>query len=339
MPRQTVHSLFSICFRTICFQRDFSRDSRTIRVFFALHFFFVGCATTAIPTLASTHNREGTQLLSSGDLDRAEARFRLALEFQPRFAEARANLGVVALSRNRFAQAEEHFRAAISCREDFPEAHAGLGAVLEHMHREQEALSSYERALSIHPGLQTARLNLAHLLIRFGRWEEARAHLLRAHENDSSDPTVAACLAQVEWELSRPIAAAAWLERAFAAERVPALAHLVRSTIHAHGGRLQEALEDAHRAAQDESYRERASLRVAALLVEAHLPQESLDYLRDNLRGDELDSAFALVVRARAQRLVVGANDESNAWCQRAMRNVDSQASGMREWVRAQCDE
>ena len=62
-----------------------------------------GCAGGLPPVAvaAQRHNDAGTELLAGNHLDDAEARFRLALEYHPHFAEAHLNLGLLLLARGR----------------------------------------------------------------------------------------------------------------------------------------------------------------------------------------------------------------------------------------------
>lgn len=140
----------------------------------------VGCATTGtLHPEATRHNDEGAQLLAEGKLDDAEARFRLALEYNPKFSEPRANLGVVAMERDDLAAAEKHLKGAIRLNEDFSEAWSNLGVVYERQGKPKKAREAYERALSIQPGLHDPRRNLAILLIADDDFVSARAHLMR----------------------------------------------------------------------------------------------------------------------------------------------------------------
>ena len=62
----------------------------------ALLAFGSGCAASApLPPKAVDLNREGAAALAAGDLEVAEARLALALEFHPRFTEAWVNLGLL----------------------------------------------------------------------------------------------------------------------------------------------------------------------------------------------------------------------------------------------------
>ena len=149
--------------------------------------FGVGCATAsggAHPD-AVRHNDQGAQLLSQGSTEDAEARFVLALEFTPDFAEAWANLGIVALTRGGLDKAEEHLQHAVRINRDFAEAWSSLGVVYERQDRREKAVEAYGRALSIQPGLVDPRRNLAVLFINNGanRSRFVRVKLIGSRSN------------------------------------------------------------------------------------------------------------------------------------------------------------
>ena len=65
-----------------------------------------GCKGAApLPAKAVELNRQGAAALEAGDLETADARFALALEYNPRFVEALCNQGLVELQRGNFRQA------------------------------------------------------------------------------------------------------------------------------------------------------------------------------------------------------------------------------------------
>ena len=168
----------------------------------------LGCARGGtLPAIAVEHNTAGAEYLVAGELDDAEARFRLALEYQPGFAESRANLGLVAFQRGNLDDAEGHLRSAIRLDANFDEAWSNLGLVLSAKGRLQDAKHAFEAALAIDPGLVAARRNIADLNMRRGDYEEARAHLMRLVQIvDSSTPDGArasSMLAYCELRLDR----------------------------------------------------------------------------------------------------------------------------------------
>ncbi|HJL45058.1 MAG TPA: tetratricopeptide repeat protein, partial [Polyangiaceae bacterium LLY-WYZ-15_(1-7)] len=155
-----------------------------LRALFALSLLAAACgpSTAALPPPATAHNAAGVRHLGAGDLDAAEARFRIALEYHPRFVEARANLGAVALERGELAEAERHLRLAVHLDPEFDEAWANLGVLHARRGELEAAAEALETALAIDPGLTDARRNLGDVWIRLGRFAEARAQLMRLVE-------------------------------------------------------------------------------------------------------------------------------------------------------------
>ncbi len=245
---------------------------------------WLGCASGPLPKQAKVYNQRGARALAEGRLEDAEASFRLALEYHPRFAEPRANLGIVAMQRGRLEEAERHLRGAIRLNEDFALAWSSLGVVLEEQGRPEEARRCYEQALSIDPGLHNARRNLAVLLLRQERFGASRAHWLRLVQIRSEDPAVLGWLAYVELRLGRLQAA---MERAEAAlrieERAPR-ARLVRGLVRARRGDADAAIEDLQVAAQDPDLALDAQIRLAAVLLVAGRLEEAEPIVQRLLR-------------------------------------------------------
>jgi len=253
-----------------------------------------------LPRAAVAHNHAGAELLAHGRLDDAEARFRLALEYQPRFSEAHANLGLVAMRRGQLDDAERELRAAIRLNEDFALAYGNLGVVLEAKGDLQQAQDAYEHALSIDPGLVGPRRNLAVLLLRQDRFVEARAHLLRLVQLLPADGMANGALAYAELRLSRPDAA---LERvAPILERDPedAVARFVRGVVRANQGDLVGAEADLEQARRDELVGRQARLRLAALASVRGDHERAGALLTRLLRERRDDPAAQLVAAAEA---------------------------------------
>jgi tetratricopeptide (TPR) repeat protein len=138
-----------------------------------------GCATASRPMQprALALQAAGVDALARGELDRAAGQFALALEYEPRLAEAENGLGLVALRRGDWARAEERFRAALALDEELAEAHLNLANVLIHRDAEEDALGEARVALAVDPGYGDARLLTAELLLRLGRLDGARWEL------------------------------------------------------------------------------------------------------------------------------------------------------------------
>ena len=155
---------------------------------------------------AETLFYQGNRCMKDGDATSAEACYRLALQLQPDFAEAYANLGLLLEKRNSTVEAENCYRRSIELNPDYSETHLDLGALLANqkhfeeaeaayrqaivlspdspagwsnlgvlcacMKREDEAEQCYRTAMSLDDSYSQARFNLSYLLLRQGRFEE-----------------------------------------------------------------------------------------------------------------------------------------------------------------------
>jgi Tfp pilus assembly protein PilF len=168
----------------------------------------------AISPNAVELNRTGAYALAHGDLETAQARFSLAIEYHPLFVEAWINLGLVELARGDVGGAEKRFRRAIAIDKDAAGAHVGLGVVAERRGDVGLAEKDYRAALAIDPGLGEPRMNLARLLVTRGALDEARDHLRRVIEAQADDPAGWLMLAEVLWRMERDPEASALVDEA-----------------------------------------------------------------------------------------------------------------------------
>jgi tetratricopeptide (TPR) repeat protein len=122
---------------------------------------------------------DGAASLARGELDRAAGQFSLALEYEPRLAEAENGLGLVALRYGDWPRAEEQFAAALALDENLAEAHYNLGGLYLRHERDEDALREFRAALAIDPGYGDARLGAGEVLLRLGRPVEARWDLAK----------------------------------------------------------------------------------------------------------------------------------------------------------------
>jgi tetratricopeptide (TPR) repeat protein len=164
----------------------------------------LGCKGAApLPPRASELNRAGVEALESGDLETADARFALALEYSPRFVEALTNLGLVELQRGNFARARQLLQRARRLNPDVAQPHHGLGLLAERENRRDEASEHYREALRIDPGFFAARANLARLLFEAGELEHALVELRRLVEAAPKEPLSHTLLAETLLRLGR----------------------------------------------------------------------------------------------------------------------------------------
>jgi tetratricopeptide (TPR) repeat protein len=138
------------------------------------------CAHSApLPAKAIELNRDGAAAMAAGDLEKAEARIALALEYNPHFTEAWVNLGLIEMSRGNFERGHRDFIKARDLNPDLPAPHHSLGLLADHEGHVADAERYYRAALKVDPGFAPARINLARRLFGRGSLEEAREQFLR----------------------------------------------------------------------------------------------------------------------------------------------------------------
>ncbi len=127
----------------------------------------LGCRAAApLPAQAIALNRGGAEALARGDLETADARLSLALEYSPHFVEALVNQGLVELQRGNFERARELLMRARRLNPDVAQPHHGLGILAERQARPDEASRHYYarargrsrlRAVASQPGAPAVR--------------------------------------------------------------------------------------------------------------------------------------------------------------------------------------
>ena len=143
----------------------------------------VACAGRApLPAKAITLNDEGAAALAAGQLDVADSRLALALEYNDRFVEAWVNVGVLATLRGDFKGAEHSLRRALKLNPDLPAPHHAMGQLAERRGDKVRAIGHYRAALAVDPGFFSSRANLGRLLFEDGRYQDAREQFARLVE-------------------------------------------------------------------------------------------------------------------------------------------------------------
>jgi tetratricopeptide (TPR) repeat protein len=129
---------------------------------------------------ADAHLQLGKSFSGLGDLDRAVAQYKLALERDARCIEARLLFGKTLCSLGDFAGAASQFEDAIATDATNADAHQGLGLALQRLGQFEQAISHHEAALSFRPQLPDAHASLGDACRQLGRHEEAIAHYKQA---------------------------------------------------------------------------------------------------------------------------------------------------------------
>ena len=139
-----------------------------------------GCAGTApLAQKAVTLNQQGVAAMEAGNLATAEARIALALEYHPKFVDARVNMGLLEMQRGHYDLARVQLERAVKINRHLAQPHHGLGVLCEREGKLQEATEHYLDALSVDPGFYPARANLARIYFEAGQVEQAREQFLR----------------------------------------------------------------------------------------------------------------------------------------------------------------
>lgn len=250
-----------------------------------------GCAGGLPPVAvaAQRHNDAGTVLLAENHLDDAEARFRLALEYHPHFAEAHLNLGLVLLARGRLGEAGEHLLTAAELDEDYAEAHGNLGVYYLLVGEPAQAEQRFVTALSIDPGLREPRLNLAELWITQERYREARAQLLRLVQVAEDDLMAHAWLAYCDQRLGRVAEALDRADKVLTRDPTQPVAHLVFAQDALTHGDWEATRAHAQQALEHGPTREAALATLAAMALVTHdasgAAELTAELLRENPRS------------------------------------------------------
>lgn len=90
--------------------------------------------------------QEGLNFSAQRKMAEAESAFRRAIQINPNFAEAYANLGSILANQNKLAEALPNFDKAIGLKPDVPEFHYMKSQVLYAQNKTSEAVESLKRA-------------------------------------------------------------------------------------------------------------------------------------------------------------------------------------------------
>jgi Tfp pilus assembly protein PilF len=143
---------------------------------------------------AQDHFLLATTYKSLGKTELAIREYQTALKFDPRFADAYNNLGIIYGQLGKPTLALEQFQKAIYAQSDFAKALFNLGIVYQQLDSLDQAEVSYFKALQIDPQYETAHLNLGKVYFRKGMKEKAREEWKRVLEINPNNNDARQCL-------------------------------------------------------------------------------------------------------------------------------------------------
>jgi protein O-GlcNAc transferase len=237
----------------------------------------LGCATAKAKPHAKAveHQAEGARAYARGELDRAAGLFSLALEYEPRMAEARSGLGLVAFARGDKESAEQQFKSALKLNEDLAEAHHNLGRLYSDRGDFAEAMSSFRQALAIDPGFGAARQGVGETLMQLDKPDEARWELAKLCEIEPRNAGAHAAHARVLARLNRIAAAEEAVQKALALDGSLPAAHQARAEILSRRGDVLGALQEMRLVIEAEPASIDNRLMLVTMLVAAGVADEA----------------------------------------------------------------
>ncbi|MBL7070886.1 MAG: tetratricopeptide repeat protein [Candidatus Omnitrophica bacterium] len=132
----------------------------------------------------TAHYNLGLAYARSGELDKAVAEYKNAIEIKPDHVYAHYNLGFVYNRKDRVDEAIEKYKEAIKLDPDFDQAYNDLGIAYRRKGLLDEATAVYKKALEINPDFAEAHYNLANVYSKKEMRAEAIAEYRKALEID-----------------------------------------------------------------------------------------------------------------------------------------------------------
>jgi predicted TPR repeat methyltransferase len=142
------------------------------------------------PDYGDAHANLGNMLIARNRIGPAESHLRRALALDSGAVPPRIALAMLCTARDRTQEAEALMREAIAIDPESAGAHCGLANALLRQGRVPEALDHYLRAIAIYPELTQARTTVGYALCRLGRVDEAAAHFRKMLEEDPENEEI-----------------------------------------------------------------------------------------------------------------------------------------------------
>jgi tetratricopeptide (TPR) repeat protein len=156
------------------------------------------CSSATLHQRAVEHNDRAVELIEAGSLRQARASLEVALEYNPRFSEAHANLGLVDIREGHLEVAELRLQRAVLLNPDFAEAWTNLASISLERDNAEEAIVRARQAVEVDPDFAEARVVLIRALLTQQLVEaaaEQAQRLLAVRPDDARSHAVLAMVA------------------------------------------------------------------------------------------------------------------------------------------------
>lgn len=135
------------------------------------------------PKYAKAYNNLGVVYKATGRKEEAAALYKKAIELNPDYAEPYNNLGNIYKINGRPEEAIPLYKKAIELNQFFAEAHNNLGVAYKSIGKAEEAIASYKKAIELDPGFGRAYYNLAVIYLQKGEYKSAVEYCDKARES------------------------------------------------------------------------------------------------------------------------------------------------------------
>ncbi len=231
-------------------------------------------------------NLEATQFTQLGDTQKAESRYRKAVELDTNSAVAHLNLGVFLEDNGRYDEAMAEFLRTVQIDPTLAQGQVNLGVGLQRIGRHEESVKAFREAVNLDPDMAAAQMNLGAYEARQGRWNEAERRYRLAIK---SDPTLAMAhlnLGMVSERDGRLKQAMAAYHEAIRQSPDLARAHLRLGNVLSRQNQWTDALKSFHRAVQIDSQLTVARVQLGVALEKLGQTTEAVAAYREALRID-----------------------------------------------------
>ena len=229
------------------------------------------------------HNNFGNALLQQRKVDEAIAQYRIALQINPGYAEARFNLGTALARKCQWDDAILHFQIALRTNPGDAKTHINLGNVFLQQGKVDDAIAQYQIALRINPDDAKTHINLGSAFQQQGKADEAILHFQIALRINPDDAKTHINLGNAFLQKGKMDEVITHFQIALQIQPDDAKTHNNLGNVYYQRGRMDEALAHFQKAAQLEPADPAIQNNLAWALVIC--PQASL---RDGRRAVEL---------------------------------------------------